>query len=122
MGRREGVSFNLTITMNIYEDESFIVKPSLIEGYGVFAKRNFKNGETVLSWRPTKLSDSELLSIPEDQKGFLEKLADGTTVLMNAPERYVNSSETPNTRVAGESDVAIRDIQEGEEITSHYDF
>lgn len=106
----------------MYEDENLVVKPSAIEGYGLFAKRNFKNGETVLSWRPTKLADSESLSIPEEQKKYLNKLTDGTTVLMNVPERYVNSSKTPNTRMVGESDVAIRDIQEGEEITSHYDF
>ena len=46
---------------------------------------------------------------------------DGTRVLMQAPERYVNSdSSAPNTQTVGESDVAVRDISLGEEITSDY--
>ncbi|HEX8946770.1 MAG TPA: SET domain-containing protein [Candidatus Paceibacterota bacterium] len=108
--------------MTIYEDENVVVRPSPIEGYGLFAKRAFKSGEIVLKWHPTKLTEEESLSIPEDQKRYINKLADGTSVLMSIPERYVNSSNTPNTRVIEASDVAIRDIQEGEEITSHYKF
>ncbi len=107
--------------MTIYEDENVAVRPSPIEGYGLFAKRAFKSGEIVLKWRSTKLTEEELLSIPEDQKRYINKLAGGP-VLMNIPERYVNSSDTPNTHVIEASDVAIRDIQEGEEITSPYEF
>lgn len=41
---------------------------------------------------------------------------------MMIPERYVNHSETPNTKPVAKSDVAIRKIKAGEEITSSYDF
>lgn len=108
--------------MTIYEDENIVVKPSPIEGYGVFAKRAFKAEETVLTWHPTRLTEQELLAVPNDQKRYINKLADGTLVLMNVPERYVNSSNVPNTKMVKDGDVAIRDIQEGEEITSNYDF
>jgi hypothetical protein len=41
---------------------------------------------------------------------------------MNIPERYVNSSDKPNTHVVGVADVAIQDIPINEEITSNYKF
>lgn len=106
--------------MNVYEDDNFIVKPSPIEGLGLFAKRTFKKGDRVLSWHPKELTEDELKNISSDQKRYLNKLENGTEVLMQIPERYANHSDDPNTRMVGESDVAIRDIQEGEEITSSY--
>jgi SET domain-containing protein len=39
---------------------------------------------------------------------------------MQAPERFVNSSDCPNTKTVGESDVALRAIEKGEELTSKY--
>jgi len=39
---------------------------------------------------------------------------------MQAPERYVNHSCNPNTKVNNFSDIAIRNIEIGEEITSDY--
>lgn len=106
--------------MIIYEDENVIVKPSVIEGYGLFAKRLFKSGETILRWNPTKLNKEELLSISQDQKRYVNKLSNGVSVLMNIPERYINSSDTPNVRSTDDGDIAIKDIQIGEEITTNY--
>ena len=106
--------------MNIYEDENVVVKPSPIEGRGVFAKRPFKTGETVLRWKVKRLSPQEETNIDEGSKRYVNTLEDGTKVLMQIPERYVNSSTEPNTATAGEADVAIRDIEVGEEITSEY--
>jgi SET domain-containing protein len=106
--------------MIIYEDDNVIVKPSAIEGLGVFAKREFKKGEVVLMWHPTMLTEEELHNIPEDQKKYINTLEDGTSVLMNIPERYTNSSDNPNTHVVGIADVAIQDIPIDEEITSNY--
>lgn len=39
---------------------------------------------------------------------------------MQPPERYMNHSCDANTYVVGRSDVALRDILPGEEITSDY--
>ena len=108
--------------MNIYEDENIIVSPSPLEGFGVFAKRMFKKDEVVLKWNPKQLTSEELQNIPEDQKRYINKLQDGSSVLMQTPERFVNSSESPNTQVVGYSDVALRDIEIGDEITSNYPF
>lgn len=67
------------------------------------------------------LTDDDVNQNPETEKRYLHTLDDGTRVLMGIPERYVNHSDTPNTRPKGKSDVAIRDIQIDEEITSSYD-
>jgi SET domain-containing protein len=106
--------------MSLYEDENIVVKPSSIEGLGVFAKRSFKKDEVVFRWNPKRLTKQELENLPADQKRYVNTLSDGTSVLMQVPERYVNSSENPNTFMSGETDIALRDIAEGEEITSKY--
>ena len=104
-----------------FEDDNLVVRPSSIEGLGVFAKRAFKKGETVLRWRPKRLSEAEFHSAAPSERRYLGTLDDGTRVLMQAPERFVNSdSSAPNTQTVGESDVAVRDISPGEEITSDY--
>jgi SET domain-containing protein len=108
--------------MIIYEDDKVIVKPSTIEGFGVFAKSRFNKGEVVLVWHPRILNKEKLDIVPEDQKKYINTLEDGTSVLMNIPERYINSSDNPNTHTIGLADVAIRIILIGEEITSNYSF
>ena len=57
--------------------------------------------------------------LPSDLR-YLGTLDDGTRVLMQPPERFVNSSDCPNTKTVGESDVALRTIMAGEELTSNY--
>lgn len=108
--------------MTIYEDDNVIVRPSTIEGFGVFAKREFKKEEVVLVWHPTILTEEKLSNIFGDQRRYINTLEDGTSVLMNIPERYINSSSKANTHTVGATDVAIRDILINEEITSNYTF
>ncbi len=82
--------------MYVYEDENIIVKPSHIEGLGVFAKRMFKNGETVLVWRPTKLTEKELITIPKDQKRYINKLElEYEVALKRFNERVTNAMLIP---------------------------
>jgi SET domain-containing protein len=95
-----------------------IIKDSEIEGRGVFAARDFKKGETVLVWCPKLISLDEAESLSEAEKNFLIK--GSKNLLMQPPERYVNHSCEPNTEVVNNSDVALRDIKTGEEITSDY--
>lgn len=108
--------------MNIYEDENVVVKESTIEGLGLFANRPFKKDEVVLKWNPKILTAGEVQGTPAELKRFINKLEDGTSALMQIPERYVNHSDNPNTKPVGSSDVALRDIEIGEEITSNYEF
>ncbi len=103
-----------------FENEDFIVKPSQIHGLGLFAKRKFRKEEVVLRWNPVRLSGDGLKKIPDNQKRYLNTSEDGAILLMQAPERFVNHSEHPNTQTVGETDVALRDIEIGEEITSSY--
>ena len=98
------------------------VRSSPIEGLGLFAQRGFVEGETVLRWHPKRLSAAEFESTAPEDRRYLSPARYPATggLLMQVPERYVNSTGSPNTRTHGESDVALRDIAAGEELTSNY--
>lgn len=98
---------------------SIIVKKSKISGKGVFALRDFKKGEIILKWNPKPLKKSEIESLLPREKTYVVHLGK-KYFLMQAPERYVNHSCGANTTVKDNSDVAIRKIKKGEEITSDY--
>lgn len=101
------------------QNRKFEVRKSVISGKGLFAKAEIKKDETVLFWHPKELSREKADELPASEKHYL--YPDGDAVLhMQPPERYVNHSCEPNTYVVGKSDVASRDIQQGEEITSDY--
>lgn len=95
------------------------VKKSTINQKGVFALRQFQKGETVLKWHPKILNRTEFKNLKESQKHYLYKFGQ-KYFLMQAPEKYVNHSCEPNTEVKNTSDIAIRNINKGEEITSDY--
>lgn len=100
--------------------ENVIVKKSEINKNGVFAAKDFKKGDVVLSWNPLKiLTEDEAAKLPDSEKHYVSNYSD-ELILQGIPERYVNHSCNPNTKVQGRSDVAIRDIKKGEEITSDY--
>ena len=58
-------------------------------------------------------------ALPASEKHYLYPEGDNM-LYMQAPERYMNHSCGPNTHVVGKSDVASRNIEPGEEITSDY--
>ena len=96
------------------------VQKSPIEGQGVFAARTFKIGEVVLRWDTShQLNKETVEKMTEEEKKYVS-CVDGKYILMQEPERYVNHSCQPNTRVENFCDVAIRDIAIGEEITGDY--
>lgn len=103
----------------VYEDVE--VKKSPISGRGVFARRKFLAGETVLHWRPkARLSPAEVALLPAAERHYVVKVEETVFLLMNQPERYVNHSCRANTAVRDGCDVAVREIPPGEEITSDY--
>jgi len=110
------VSFNY-----FYMKPDVIIKGSNVEGKGVFANRDFKTGETVMKWNvDTILSKEEVENLSEKEKRYIFPYGD-RFILQQPPERYVNHSCDPNTIVVdNSSDVAIRDIKKGEEITNDY--
>jgi SET domain-containing protein len=99
---------------------SVIVKKSKINKKGVFANKNFKKGEVVLKWHPKKIKKSDVEKLPDSQKHYIDKVGKSGYFLMRAPEKFVNHSCSPNTKTKNFSDIAIRNIRKGEEITTNY--
>ena len=97
------------------------VKKSQIHGKGVFAKRNFKKGETIFKWNPKKLTKGESKKTPRNLQKYMIKIK-GQYYLMQPPERYVNHSCTPNAVAESKKfiDMAKKNIKKGEEITVQY--
>ncbi len=97
------------------------IKQSPIHGMGAFAAKAFKKGETVIVWDASRaLSLEEFDALPKEQKPYVANLG-GKLVLMHSPAKFINHSCTPNITPAGEGrDVALRDIEAGEEILADY--
>ena len=95
----------------------FTVKKSAIQGKGVFATRDFKKGETIFKWDTLNTLSEEEVKLKD--KRYIT-FSQGKYIVMQEPEKFVNHSCDPNTEVKNFSDVAIKDIKEGEEITSDY--
>jgi len=98
-----------------------VVKTSQIDRKGIFASRDFKKGETVTVWDTSHIiSPDEYDKQPEDVKEHISNLGNGQYLIVQEPESFINHSCEPNTHVVGTSDVALRDIKKGEEITSDF--
>ncbi len=104
--------------------KSVEIKNSNIQGKGVYACKNFKNGSCVL-----KIDDSHVITdittlTKEQYELHCDYLSDGTVILMQEPEVYINHSCDPNTYVKTINKVrevlAMRDIKAGDEITYDY--
>ena len=94
---------------------------SNISGRGVFARRQFGQGEVVLRWDVSqKIRRDRIDSVSSEEHHFLNPFDDDFFVLLGEPERYVNHSCANNTRVERFTDIAVRDILPGDEITSDY--
>lgn len=103
-----------------------IVKESGIHGVGVFAARDFAEGETVLVMDDSRVVDAEHPLRPElgEFDYHCDYLEGGKVIYQGWPERHINSSCDPNVyarRSAGVGRVmARRAIMAGEEMTSDY--
>ena len=51
---------------------------------------------------------------------YITSIENGIYILLQLPERYVNHSCFPNAEAVDYCDIAIRDIEAGEEITVNY--
>ena len=100
--------------------KGLVVKKSRINKRGFFAARNFRKGEVVLRWHPKILTKAAVDKLPLSRKHDVDQVGKNRYVLQNPAERFMNHSCEPNTRVRNQTDVAIRDIKKGEEITSDY--
>ena len=96
--QRRAISENLDDQIAMPDGFSVVFMPSVIEGTGVFAMQPFASGELIA---PARIGDKR------------------TPV-----GRFTNHSSAPNAKMQRDGErinaVALRDIQEGEEITVNY--
>lgn len=103
-----------------------IVAESKIQGLGVFATRDFAEGEIILPIDDSHVVDEAHPLRPElgEYSHHCDYLASGKIVLMRSPERHINSCCDPNTYVKTINGirhvVARKPIKAGEEITYDY--
>jgi SET domain-containing protein len=106
--------------------ENVVVKKSKIQGKGVFAKRGFKKGETILAIDDSRVVTDDNPLRPElgEYECHCDYLAGGKVILMQPPERHINHCCEPNTYVKEINGVrhvvALKDVRSGEEITYDY--
>ena len=101
--------------------EKVSIRTSTIHGRGVFACRDFKKGEPIHVWDTTHVvSLQEYERLPKTEQAYVDRREDGSLIMMQPPEKYVNHSCEPNTSAIEGRDVALRDIKKGEELTTDY--
>lgn len=102
------------------------VSESGIHGVGVFASRDFAEGETVLVMDDSRVVDEGHPLRPElgEYEYLCDYLEGGKVVLQGYPERHVNSSCDPNAFARRRGGVSVivarRRIRAGEEVTCDY--
>jgi SET domain-containing protein len=101
--------------------DNIVIRNSPIHGRGVFATRRIQQGEITVDWTQCSevLSDEQVQALPVEEQMFVS-IIDGKNILFKPPARFVNHSCNPNARAANGHDVALRVIEEGEEITVDY--
>ena len=99
------------------------VPVSPIHGRGVFARIGFSRGDRVLTIDDSRMvtETAPLRESDGEYPHHCDYLANGTVILMQPPERYINHCCAPNTFVKTVRGVrhviARREIAAGEEIT-----
>ena len=90
-----------------------------LAGKGVYAGRDFQKGKVVIQYNLRSLTEEEFKDLPRSERMFTHRHK-GIIQLYSEPERYVNHSPDPNTYQDLEQkvDIALRDIQKGEAITT----
>ena len=100
------------------------VRPSAIQGLGVFATLDLLAGDLVLEIDDSRVVDDARPLLDGEEPRHCDYLADGRVVLMQVPERHINHSCDPNSYVLTRDGVRVvvarRYIVRGEEITNDY--
>lgn len=100
------------------------IKTSEVQGKGIFAERDFKEGEKIL-----EVDDSHAVTntstLTQEQLNFdTDFLEGGKMILMQEPEKFINHSCNPTSYVKTINGIrtvlAMRDIDKGEEVTYDY--
>jgi SET domain-containing protein len=109
------------------DHQSFVIRPSAIEGIGVFALHDIAEGTYMeLFGKDFQEEVREASDVPEGLRGFCLNREDGKLLCPKFFNRmdignYVNHSEDANMRyVKRQGYVARRDIKAGEELFANY--
>ena len=96
-----------------------VIGTGKLAGKGVYADRDFAEGELVMSYRLKELLAEEFKALPASEHMFTHSFW-GKVFLYPQPARYINHSANPNTRqdLAKQCDYATRPIKKGEMITT----
>ncbi|HYX71649.1 MAG TPA: SET domain-containing protein-lysine N-methyltransferase [Nitrososphaera sp.] len=103
-----------------------VVAESKIHGLGLFATRDFAEGEIILPIDDSRVVDEGHPLRPElgEYSYHCDYIAASKTILMRSPERHINSCCDPNTFVKSVNGVrhvvARRPIKASEEVTCDY--
>lgn len=107
--------------------ESFILKPSTINGVGVFLLHNVTQGTYLELFREDFEEEvREVHDVPEELQGYCLHREDGKLLCPKMFNRlgignYINHSENANMRYEnGKGYFAKRDIKAGEELLANY--
>ena len=103
----------------IFPMNDVIIGKGNLTGKGVYANRDFKKGEVVITYNLKLLTNQEFNNLPESEKEFTH-IHWGIMYLYSEPEKYVNHSKDPNTHqdLTNKCDIALHDIKKGEMITT----
>ena len=101
------------------------VRPSSIQGLGLFAARDFAAGEVILDRDESRTVDDEHPLAPGELRIHCDDLWVGRVILLPYPERHLNHSCAHNAWIQWDLDArghiaALRQIAAGEEITNFY--
>lgn len=89
-----------------------------LAGRGVYAARDFEQGELVVPYNLTELTQAEFDALPASEREWTHSFW-GKIFLFLEPARYVNNAENPSTfpDLERRGDFALRPIKKGEAIT-----
>ncbi len=91
------------------------------KGEGVFALRNFREGEFIFRRRHGRvLPNREIPTLSREDQRHLCELGFETSAILLSPGCYLNHSCDPNAMRSGVKVFAWRGIHRGEEITIDY--
>ncbi len=105
-------------------------KASAIEGVGLFAAEPIAKGTVVWRFEPgldLVVPEEKIGALPEAAKLFFKRYAfpcpffPGGLLLGFDNTRFVNHSTDPNLDNSGPETIALRDIADGEELTTDYE-
>jgi len=99
--------------------DNIVIGEGNLAGKGLYAARDFKQGEVVKYYNIKTILHREYAALSESEKMFTHE-RNGVIYLYLEPDRYTNHSDTPNTIQDFEKkcDIATQDIKKGDAITT----